>query len=228
MNFRLVLSALVAGVIGSGIVQAAPLTDVVFGNLGSSGTNSLTPTSTLVGPAANEIWLAQGFNTGTSASLSLSSIALGLATIVESSTTTVSVYSNNSGAPGTLLFTSSPVTITGSTQSTYVFPFSGATLTASTDYWIVPNSGVAWFQSTNVPSGAATPAAQNGSGYSYLGTIESDTVDIVPGSWGGAGSIRYSVSLQAVAVPEPTTYALAAIGLGVTGFVRARRRKVAA
>lgn len=205
------------------IVTAAPLTDVVFGNLNADGEKTLGATSTLIGPGAgSEVWIAQGFNTGTSASsLTIQSISLGLATLSESASATVSIYSNNSGSPGSLLFTSSSVTVTGTTQVRYDFPFSGANLTASTGYWVIPSAGVQWFQ---VAASGGSPIAQNGSSYSSLGGIESDTSDIVPGDW-AVSSSRYSISVQAV--PEPSTYALAALGIGVAGFVRARRRKSA-
>lgn len=226
MKTRLVASTLVAAILCM-VGSRSATADVVFGNLGSTGGNSLSGASSVIGPGdPSESWIAQGFNTGTSTKLSLESITLGLGTLLESATATVSIYSNSFGAPGTSLFTSSSVVIPSGPQATYTFSFSGASLAAGTSYWILPSAGVAWFQAVNVPAGAATPQEQNASGYSYTQSIESDTVDIVPGSWSGASSNRFAVSVQAV--PEPSTYALAAVGLGLAGFVRARRRKISA
>jgi len=220
---RLLVAICCLSVGGGGIATAAPLTNVVFGNLNANGEKELGATSTLIGPGAgSEVWIAQGFNTGTSTStLSIQSISLGLATLSESTSATVSIYSDNSGSPGSLLFTSSAVAVTGTTQVRYDFPFSGANLTANTGYWAIPSAGVQWFQ---VAAAGGTPIGLNGSSYSGLGAIESDTTAIVPGEW-FSSSARYSISVQAV--PEPSTYALAALGLGAAGIVRARRRKSA-
>lgn len=220
MKLRIALSALVAGLIACGSVQA----DVVFGNLGASGANTLSGNSSVIGPGEiSEMWMAQGFSTGTSTKLNVQSIELGLGTLLSSNTSTVAIYTNNFGAPGTLLATSSSVVVPSGPQAVYSFPFSGVSLAANTSYWILPSAGVAWFQANNSPPGAATPAGQNSSGYSFTNTIESDTVDIVPGAWTGAGSNRFAVSVQAV--PEPSTYVLGAVGLGIAGLVQARRRK---
>jgi hypothetical protein len=208
---RRLLAALCCLSIGAaGIATADPVTDVVFGNLGTSGTGAITNTSTDVGPSAG-LDIAQSFTTGTS-NLQVNSITLGLFGDGAISTT-VGIFSDNSGAPAASpLFTSSAVTV--GAKGLYSFGFSGATLTAGLNYWVYPLADVSWY------TAGTAPVAQNSSGYAFNATGENDGSGWVP-----AGSNRYSISVSAV--PEPSTYALAALGLGVAGFVRARRRKSA-
>lgn len=221
MKYRIALSALVAGVLAFGTVKAAPVTDVVFGNLGADGSSGLSSTNTDIGPAsAVTLALAQGFTTGTgSTRLQLQSVTLG-AFVDGTANRTVSIYSNVSNAPGTALFTSSPTSV--SAQNKYTFNFSGANLTAGTNYWVVPDFSVDWSWYTEATD-STQPEEQNASGYSYLGTKKMQAAS--PGTWSNT-LLPYSLSVNAVVpVPEPSTYALAAVGLAVAGFVRARRRK---
>jgi hypothetical protein len=205
------LAALCCLSIGAaGIATAAPITNVVFGNLETSGTGAITNTNTDVGPTAG-FNIAQSF-TAASPNLNVASITLGLFGDGAISTT-VGIFSDNSGEPAAApLFTSSAVTV--GAKGLYSFGFSGATLTAGLNYWVYPLADVSWYTASTVP------VAQNSSGYAYNATEENDGSGWVP-----AGSNRYSISVSAV--PEPSTYALAAVGLGVAGFVRARRRKSA-
>jgi hypothetical protein len=184
--------------------------DVVFGNLGTSGTGALTNTSTDVGPTLG-FNIAQSF-TAASPNLDVTSITLGLFGDGAISTT-VGIFSDNTGAPAASpLFTSSAVTV--GAKDLYTFGFSGATLTAGLNYWVYPLADVSWY------TASTAPVEQNSSDYAFNATGENDGSGWVP-----AGSNRYSISVSAV--PEPSTYALAAVGLGVAGFVRARRRKSA-
>ncbi len=184
--------------------------DVVFGNLGTSGTGALTNTSTDVGPTLG-FNIAQSF-TAASPNLDVTSITLGLFGDGAISTT-VGIFSDNTGAPAASpLFTSSAVTV--GAKDLYTFGFSGATLTAGLNYWVYPLADVSWY------TASTAPVEQNSSDYAFNATGENDGSGWVP-----AGSNRYSISVRAV--PEPSTYALAAVGLGVAGFVRARRRKSA-
>lgn len=218
-SFAASVSCFVA--LGVSAVQAAPLTDVVFGNLGASGTNGLSSTSTDFGPGgATTIALAQGFTTGSSSTnLSLQSVSIGaFATSVGTLPRTVSIYSSVSDNPGVALFTSSATNV--GNNGLYTFNFSGATLSASTNYWVVPDSSNNWTWFFNAAE--EQPTEQNSSGYAYLGTLRQASSN--PGTWVNSGS-PYSVSVQAV--PEPSTYAMAAIGAGVAGLCGWRRRKAA-
>jgi len=209
------------GVLTAGSARVATA-EVVFGNLGPTASGPLAATSTDIlvsATAAGQVSaIAQGFTTGNdSAFLTLQSVILGLFASGGDPNRTVSLYSNNAGEPGAELAVSSSVAV--GAQDKYTFGFSNVPLLANTSYWIVPQSDVSWY----VNAGFTNPAVQNGSGYSYLGTA-SQTFDS-GGVWASSGLTSYSVSVQAV--PEPSTYALAALGFGVAGIVRARRRNLA-
>jgi hypothetical protein len=212
--------ACVVALVVSGLVSGSIATaEVVFGNLGATGTAALSSTNTDFGPTDGTRALAQGFTTGSSNDyLTLQSITLGLFDNTSPDLRTVSIYSNNAGSPGTSLFTSSSQAVT--TTNKYTFTFANPKLNANTTYWIVPGGPASWY----VENGFTNPTEQNGSGYAFVGTRLS-TVG-TGGPWTSSGLTSYSVSIQAV--PEPSTYAMAAIGAGVAGLMGWRRRKVAA
>jgi hypothetical protein len=187
--------------------------DVVFGNLGASGTNSVGNFNADVGTGSAPFLLAaQGF---TAASPNLSVQSVGLWLFGTGGSATVGIYSNNAGVPGTLLHTSSSQAI--GSKSLYQFSFSGANLSNGSTYWIVPQTAgeISWYLA------GSAPGVQNASGYAYFDAAQ----DTGSGWTGIEANDAFSVSVQAV--PEPSTYALAALGLGVAGFVRARRRNSA-
>lgn len=204
----LALAALVTLTCGT-VVTAAPTSNVVFGNLGSSGTNSVGSFNADINgtnPA-----LAQGF-TASSPKLTLQSVSLWLSGT--STPASVSIYDATAlappGGPGDPVATSSSQTI--GAKGLYQFSFSGVELVNGTNYWIVPNGTVSWF----LAGGA--PTQQNASGYAYTATQERP----FSGFWETTSTTSMSVSITAV--PEPSTYALAAIGFGVAGVARWRRR----
>jgi hypothetical protein len=206
---NLLVAAILALAINSAAQHASA--DVVFGNLDTSGTGALGTTNTDIGPTAND-YLAQGF-TAASPNLIVTSISLGLFGD-GSIPSTVSIFADNFGAPAaTPLFTSS-VTNVGA-KGTYAFSFTGANLTNGSNYWVIPQSDVSWY--LNSPGSA--PTAQNSSGYVFTNTLE----NLGGGGWSTAGSNRYSISVQAV--PEPTTYAMAAAAAGLLGLAKWRRRQ---
>lgn len=202
-------------------VTAIAKADVAFGNLGNSGTGSLNATTTDIIQSATSAGqvsgLAQGFKTGTSSDfLTLESVVLGLFSEVGSRT--VSLYSSVSGVPGTLLATSSPVSVTA--QNSYTFNFPSVSLTADTPYWVVPDADVSWYFA--LLGAFDTPSGKNGSGYTYVGTAQKTFES--GNAWVGGAAPGYSISVNAV--PEPATYAMAAVGFAAAGLVRLRRRMV--
>lgn len=195
----------------AGVAESTPVTsNVVFGNLGSSGTNSVGSFNSDIGPIAG-FRLAQGF-TAASPKLSVQSVSLWL--FGEGTTGSVSIYDATSlappGGPGDPVATSSSQTI--GAKGLYQFSFSGLELTNAANYWIVPNGNVSWYLA------GSSPTAQNASGYAFNGALERTD----GGFWQTAGTDLMSVSINAV--PEPTTYALGAIGIAAVGLARWRRR----
>lgn len=200
--------------------------EVVFGNLDASGTSSYTGSSTDLKPGQ---WLAQGFDTGTSSNLTVSSVTMSLfGSNAQPLPFSVAIYSNDAilgDKPSSPLFTSDTVPV--GAAGNYTFSFTSAILDANTKYWIVPSGGVpsAWYLRTG---GAAAPVGQNDSGYSFVGTAGSQANTPSPaGPWSQTSEVivsnGYTVSITAV--PEPSTVVLA--GFGVLGIaVMARSRKI--
>jgi hypothetical protein len=183
--------------------------DVVFGNLGSSGTGSLGTQNSDVGQNVNN-YIAQGF-TAAGLNLNVTSISLGL--FGDSVPATIAIFADNFGAPAASpLFTSS-VTNVGA-KGIYAFSFTGANLTSGSSYWVIPQSDLSWY--LNSPGSA--PTSQNSSGYSFTSTLE----NFEGSGWSAAASDRYSISVEAV--PEPSTYALLLLS-GAASLWALKRRK---
>jgi hypothetical protein len=206
------------------LLFAAPslqASQVVFGNLGSDGSGGLLSTSTAV-TASN--WLAQGFSTGALTSrLFIDQIVLGLeddgAGVIN---TTISIWSNSGGSPGSLLVTSSSQSVFAETK--YSFAFGAFELAPSTSYWVVlQQAGVRW----SFAASEEAPSEQNSSDYSYLGTRRTvnsgDTWDNTALNAVTALSISASEA-GPEPIPEPGTWAAAALLIGAAVYVRWRRR----
>lgn len=163
---------------------------------------------------------AQQFNTG--ANTAVSSVSLLLNRSGTGGTFSVELWSNaivsGTAVPGTLIGTLG----SGATDGLVAFvptltTFSNtvAGLTENTDYWVV-------FNATSVGPGQTYWSYTSGGGTGVTGTGFMKTDDGA-GFLESYGTYRGIMSVQAV--PEPSTYALAAIGFGIAGCVRARRRK---
>ncbi len=219
-RLKLVGMILAVGVALVGAWTSPAQAEVVFGNLGVSGTNALGTTSTDIESGS---WIAQGFNTGTSTFLSLESVTLGLfGTDAGTIPLTVGIWSG--ATPTTLEVTSSPTSV--GDIGRYAFSFPSFTLLPSTTYWVVANGG-SWYFNTGSP---AAPQGQNASGYTYVDTLESSAIGASPaGPWTDEGTpVRYSVSVVS-AVPEPSALSLGLASLGcvaLAGWARSRKRKV--
>ena len=192
--------------------------EVVFGNLGATGSGALGGTNTDYGPGdVGELALAQGFNTGTSSLLNIQSVTVGLFSGT-SANLSVSIYSDSSGSPGSLLFGSQPALV-GNT-GIYTFSFSGApSLLASTSYWVVPEGPASWYLNAL----DTTPAGLNSSGYSYTGTKRNQPSV----GWTTPSPNLSTYSVSVVAVPEPPALVLAGIAVSAAILGIGRRRKSA-
>lgn len=225
VNFPLFMKKLLALTAVAILAGSGAHAAIVFGNLGPSGTGNVASTS---GDAVSATdWFAQGFTTGVGSDLlNVEQITLGLRNNNAGAiSATVSIWSDSGGSPFSSLYTSAAQTIPGNTNGAkYNFLFTSAPLSAGTSYWIVfstPN--LTW----SFTSPQVTPSEQNSSGYSYLATRSTITSGT---SWGNADFATQAVSLQATEIPpipEPGTWATAALLAGGAAFMRWRRRKVA-
>lgn len=204
------------------VTGSARASQVVFGNLGSDGSDAILSTSTLITSSA---WIAQGFSTGASTTrLFVDQIVLGLEDNGAGAVnTTISIWSNSGGSPGSLLATSSSQSVSAETK--YTFVFGAFELTPSTSYWVVlKDAGSRW----NFASSEEAPSQQNSSGYSYLGTIRTTNA----GSSWTSSSLNTIASLSISAsqaspepIPEPGTWAAAALLVSAAAYARWRRRE---
>lgn len=142
-------------------------------------------------------------------------------TPASSGNVTISIYNANgsNSRPGSIIGTpigTVPVSSLTTSSQTFTFSSLNRTLSPSTNYYIVINS-------TDITSGVVrTSITDNNTGAITTGSLG---YSFYNNSWGGP-TAGYWVkgSISTVAVPEPTTYALAAIATSVMAAV-ARRRK---
>jgi hypothetical protein len=206
--------------------EAAPLVEI-YGNLGTVNASTTSNTVGYLNLAQQNQFQSQGFSVGNqlgSSAWDIQSIQVGLGSSGAPSPV-LSIYSDfvsiNGPVPGTSL-----ATFTGSTSVSTkgLYTFTGSfTALENTSYWVVlSNANSASLESfewyTN--DSFTTPTQQNASNVTYLGTSERNTV---AGTWTNAIP-SLSISVSAVAVPEPPTYALAMVA-GVLGAGAAARRR---
>jgi hypothetical protein len=205
---------------------------LVFGNLGSAGTGALGTSSFQI---TSTQYLAQGFKTaGPGGLLSLDSIVLGLNVNTGSTDTRVQIFADSSGLPS-----GSPLaTIIGSVNSTvpalYTFtPASPLLLASDSTYWIVvsdPDAGQQYNWVYN--DDEVSPTGYNASGYIWpaagtLRSVNSGTSWIDRSSSIERTASFYLNASAPAAVPEPGTWAAAALLVGGAAYARWRKRKVA-
>jgi hypothetical protein len=202
--------------------------DVVFGNLGSLGTDPLAASTNA--SVSDTTWVAQGFKVSGSNTV-LQSVSLGLYDS-NSSPVRVQLFSDSAGSPGG----SALATVSGVAGSTtpllQSFNFSpNVSLTSESSYWIVVSTTeTAGLFNWAFNQNGDFPDTQNSSGWTPLSPTTKMTTDS-GSSWSNSGVNRpasFSITATVAPVPEPSTYALAAVGLGLAGLVRARRRRIAA
>ncbi len=196
----------------------------IYSNLGTPDSSS----NAAIGynsPTNTNVIYAQGFTTGTSLYV-INSVDLPLGvTGAGNGSPLLKIYSDNAGKPGTALdatFTNPTFGAQSLYSLTLATPFA---MSASTSYWVVLSDSTAtaqtkfnWYYTDTFSS----PTGQNGSGVTFLGGARS----LNGGSTWSTNNVfaQTGIILNATAVPEPTTYALAAIASGVLAVV-ARRRK---
>jgi len=209
------------------VAGSARASQVVFGNLGSDGSGALAAGGFTTSASR---WYAHRFTVGLGATFTnLNSATLGLSANAVASvpSVSVSIYGNSAtNTPSSLLFTSSALTV--SSQDKYSFAFSGASLSNNATYWLVLATPNLLWQTAD---SGDPPSDQNGSDYSYAGTWRTTNSG---GLWSAYNSGEtFSLSLVASQgtpepIPEPSTWAAAALLIGLAGYVRWRRRAQAA
>ena len=221
-------------------VSSAPASalETIFGNTGLHHNGLELPGGT--GPPGVPFydWLAQGF-TMSSTAYELKAVQIGLQfpTTAAYNSISVGLYSSSGGNPNTgaapIATFTSPTFTTSPTE--YQFDYTGPQLmlAANQTYWLVvkyvgSSDLFSWYFATAGELDA--PVAQNGSGISYAGTKAYDTLGAPP-VWMDFSTapndfrgLRYSV----ITVPEPSTYALGAIGTLMMGAVARRKSRKSA
>jgi MYXO-CTERM domain-containing protein len=144
------------------------------------------------------------------------------------SSVSISIHTNSGGNPAsTSLFTSTNLTVTGLAAAKYTFSFAGASLSTNATYWVVLNNpNLSWYTDDDF----AIPEERNLSGYEYFGTRRTTNSAT---SWSNFGQTSLALSVNASStgpepIPEPGTWAAAALLIGAAAYVRWRRRPQAA
>ncbi len=216
--------AVAAVVFAVAMAEAAPLTNI-YGNLGTVNASTTSNTVGYLSLSQPNQFQAQGFTVGNqvgSSAWDIQEIQVGLGSSGAPSPV-VGIYSS-SPAPASLLAT---FTGTTSVSTKGLYTFTGSlTALQNTSYWVVlSNANSASLESyewyTN--DSFTTPTQQNASNVNYLATLERNGEE---GSWTNAIP-SLSISVSAVAVPEPPTYALAMVAgvLGAGAVARRRSKK---
>jgi len=173
------------------------------------------------GELVSELWVSDGFATGTSAlGYNLNSVQVLLDGVYQNpSGFSISLYSQNGTQPGSSLGTLSGPS-NPSVAGTYTYTASGITLTPSTDYWLVladtsPElSGYLW----DVTSSTSYTSSDGWS----INTARSYSSGDQGTSWANIDSVIGEFAVNATVVPEPQSFALAAVALAA---LFGRRRK---
>ena len=216
--------AVAAVVFAVAMAEAAPLTNI-YGNLGTVNASTTSNTVGYLSLSQPNQFQAQGFTVGNqvgSSAWDIQEIQVGLGSSGAPSPV-VGIYSS-SPAPASLLAT---FTGTTSVSTKGLYTFTGSlTALQNTSYWVVlSNANSASLESYEwyTKDSFTTPTQQNASNVNYLATLERNGEE---GSWTNAIP-SLSISVSAVAVPEPPTYALAMVAgvLGAGAVARRRSKK---
>jgi hypothetical protein len=231
--------ACVAGLTGIDPAVAGPVTgplsDIVFGNLGASGTTALTTTGHLIesprpGEEPEELVstsVAMAFVTGSQGPWQLGDrLRVGIGSPTNSPVPFAVIVEDNDGSPwegntvALYYLAEESLTTTGVYDFTRLF---ADPLEASSTYWLIvaddafEASSFNWYDN----EAGAFPEAQNGSGWTFVGTKISFDVGE---SWQDYNAGR-TAAFSMTVVPEPSTYCMALAGLACGGYSLFRRRK---
>ena len=196
----------------------------VYGNYGSVATSIFSATVGYVNGIQNNTLVSQGFTTGTG-QWDIKQVDVALAASGTGVTDSrVYLFDDNAGVPGSLLTTYSLTNGPVDNSKTTHF-FSGSYVAApSTNYWLVlgdansptQQSSFEWY----LEDTGATPSQRNSSGFNYLGT----KVQNFSGAAWTDTLTGLSLRVNAVAVPEPSTYAFASMASMIAAGAAARKK----
>lgn len=167
-------------------------------------------------------WLAQSFQTS-AGSWTLNDVSLRFR--FSGGNIVVSINADSGSLlPGASLQTlSGPTSNSGATPTIDTYTSTGLSLSGNTRYWIVVREN----QSGELGWTTAANSTTTGS-WSIPGSNPSATSVNSGTSWTGSSTIQnFSINATAAAVPEPGTWAAAALLAGGAAFARWRRRQVA-
>lgn len=186
---------------------------VLFSNMGDSGLDNTSGNTS--GDINLTNWHASGFETGSAAhELKRASFVFENLVGFTVGTRTVKIYANSVDNPesGSAEYTSNGAFV--GEKGVYTFEFAAGTiLEANTRYWIVPEAGVKWFMSST----DELPSQRNSSGYTFVGTRETQNSGV---NWDDTGGNGFTLSL---AVPEPALTSF--LCFGGSALIRRRRKK---
>ena len=176
-------------------------------------------------------FFATGFTTSADSSLlTLKSIDLALASSGTSSMPIVQLFSGNT-MPTSLIgnFTVSPFTNLTPASINLAYGAGTVQLAPQTTYWIVASASAGdaygWYIADS------NPAAQNSSGYNFVGGATSTNGGSTYSHSNAAGASQVAVNVETVVamnvetVPEPSTLVLAGVGLTTAVMIGGVRRK---
>jgi MYXO-CTERM domain-containing protein len=203
--------------------------EIVFGNLGASGTGALDPGSvaqvgsTTIGQPGNQYAIA--FTTGTNPLyLTLTNVGVGLGDVEPYATGKLSLFADNAGLPtGSLL--ASGTSLLGP-NGVLNFNLGAIALSANTKYWLTvedieASSGSYFSWLRNIDDIA--PSGLNSSGYTFPagGALQSTNGGT---SWSNYSSgAKLGVTIEAV--PEPSAIVMAGLGAGGLAMLERTRRR---
>jgi hypothetical protein len=215
------------------IAVASAHAALVFGHLGNDGTGALGSSSFQI---SDTRYLAQGFTTpGPGGLLSLYSVVLGLDVNIGSTDTRVQIFADSSGTPSGSPLATITGTVSSSIPTLYTYTLVSPLLLASNSpYWIVvsdPDGGQSYNWTYN--DDALSPVGLNGSGYSWptagtLRSLNSGASWVDRSAFFERTASLYLNASEPDGVPEPGTWAAAALLVGGAAIARWRRRPKAA
>ena len=211
-----------------------------FQNLYSGVLKESQTTAGSSSTASNGLYIAQQFTTAVGQT-TVGYVSIPLTTTTTSgvnlATTTISLYTDNAGAPGTTILGSTVLTAeyanfasggTATVNVLYPLPISG--LTASTAYWLVTapagTSGnkYTWYQSNQVSGASTSPdgTTWTAQAYGLLYKVYDQTASgLLTATWEDSGD-RWTVNTY-TALDQISTYAEYTAGQTASGYAMSTR-----